>query len=151
MARVTGTVITVERKTGPVFYLKVRDRNGQQIKRKLGPVHTGRGKRAEGHWTRKQADDALRDLLTDLGRTPDGPSESVTLSTAVRAFLRLRRARARTGTLDGPGLPEHAQRPRDSPSTAATGPLATLTASPWMLSAATCSTRCRAGPHRRRW
>jgi integrase len=85
--RVTGSVLTVPRKGGDVFYLKVRNRHGRQIKRRLGPAHTGRGRAPEGHWTRKQADDQLRDWLTDLGRAPDGPAESVTLATAVRAFL----------------------------------------------------------------
>lgn len=85
--RMTGTVITVERNGGPVFYAKARDRTGRQIKRRLGPAHTGRGKAPEGHWTRKQADDALRDWLTDLGRAPDGPGQTVTMADAVRAFL----------------------------------------------------------------
>ena len=60
--RVTGSLITVGRKTGPVYYLKARDRDGRQIKRKLGPV---------ADWPRKQAEDALRDFLTDLGRVPE--------------------------------------------------------------------------------
>ena len=34
--RVTGSLIVVERKTGPVYFLKARDRDGRQIKRKLG-------------------------------------------------------------------------------------------------------------------
>jgi integrase len=87
MARVTGSVITVSRKGGDVFYLKARDRAGRQIKHRLGPVHEGRGKPEPGHWTRKQADDALREFLTDLGRTPDSPADSVTFDDAVRAWL----------------------------------------------------------------
>ncbi len=66
-SRVSGTVLTVERKDGPVYYLKARDRNGRQIKKRLGPVHAGRGKPTPGAWTQKQAQDAVRDLLTDLG------------------------------------------------------------------------------------
>ena len=31
MARVSGTLITVDRKGGPVLYIKARDRNGRQI------------------------------------------------------------------------------------------------------------------------
>ena len=38
MAHVTDTLITVERKDGPVYYLKARDRDGRQIKQRLGPV-----------------------------------------------------------------------------------------------------------------
>lgn len=87
-ARVTGTIVTVDRKTGPVLYLKARDVNGRQIKRRLGPAHEGRGKPAPGTWTRKQAEDKLRDLLTDLGRTAAGPVENVPFSDAVAAWLR---------------------------------------------------------------
>jgi hypothetical protein len=44
--------------------------------------HDGRSARPAGSWTRKQAEDALREWLTDLGRTPDGPApaERVVLS-----------------------------------------------------------------------
>ena len=59
--RVTGSLIVVKRQTGPVYYMKCRDRDGRQIKLRLGPV---------ADWPRKAAQDALRDLLTDLGRTP---------------------------------------------------------------------------------
>jgi len=87
MIRVTGSVVTVPRDGGQVYYLKVRDRNGRQIKRRLGPVHAGRGAVPSGAWSRKQAEDALRDYLTDLGRTTDGPAESMTLGAAARAWL----------------------------------------------------------------
>lgn len=85
--RVTGSVITVQRRNGAVYYLKVRDRSGRQIKRRLGPAHVGRGRPAAGTWTQRQAEDALRDLLTDLGREPDGPAEGVTFADAVRSWL----------------------------------------------------------------
>lgn len=87
MARVTGTVITVDRQAGPVYYLKARDRTGRQIKRKLGPAHTGRGRPAPGIWTRKQADDALRTFLVELGATPEGPADTITFADAAAAWL----------------------------------------------------------------
>ena len=77
--RVTGSLIVVERKTGPVYFLKARDRDGRQIKRKLGPV---------ADWPHKQAQDALRDYLTDLGRVPDRGDDSVTFKYAAAAYLR---------------------------------------------------------------
>ena len=77
--RVTGSLIVVQRKAGPVYYLKARDRNGRQIKRKLGPVV---------EWPAKRAQDALRDFLTDLGRIPERGDESVTFDYAARAWLR---------------------------------------------------------------
>lgn len=87
MARVTGTVIDVPRKDGVVLYIKARDRNGKQIKKKLGPLYEGRGKAPEGHWTRKDAAEALRDFLTDLGRAPDVAAVGVTVAAARDAWL----------------------------------------------------------------
>lgn len=77
MARVTGTLIVVERRTGPVYFIKARDRDGRQIKKRLGPVD---------EWPRKRAEDALRDFLTDLGRVPE-KGESVGVRYAVDAWL----------------------------------------------------------------
>ena len=37
MTRVTGSIITVQRKSGPVLYIKARDRNGKQIKKRARP------------------------------------------------------------------------------------------------------------------
>ena len=77
--RVTGSLIVVERQAGPIYFLKARDRDGRQIKRRLGPV---------ADWPRKQAQDALRDFLTDLGRVPDRGDGSVTFKYAAGAWLR---------------------------------------------------------------
>ena len=77
--RVTGSLIVVERKTGPIYFLKARDRDGRQIKHRLGPV---------ADWPRKQAQDALRDFLTDLGRVPDRGDPAVTFEYAAEAWLR---------------------------------------------------------------
>ena len=49
--RVTGSLITVERNTGAVYFIKARDRDGRQVKRRLGPVadwprKPGRGRAA---------------------------------------------------------------------------------------------------------
>jgi integrase len=76
--RVTGSLITVERQTGPVYFLKARDRDGRQVKRRLGPV---------ADWPRKAAQDALRDFLTDLGRTPGRGDTGVTFAYAASAWL----------------------------------------------------------------
>lgn len=87
MPRVTGSVVSVPRKGGPVMYLLARDRHGRQIKKRLGPANTGRGRQAPDTWTRKQAEDALREFLIELGRVPDGPAETVLFKDAVRAWL----------------------------------------------------------------
>ena len=76
--RVTGTLITVDRQAGPIYFLMARGRDGRQIKRRLGPV---------ADWPRKRAEDALRDFLTDLGRVPD-PGDTVTFAYAADAWLR---------------------------------------------------------------
>ena len=62
-----------------VYFLKARDRDGHQIKRRLGPV---------AEWKEKDARDALRDFLTDLGRVPDHDDGSVTFAYAAKAWLR---------------------------------------------------------------
>ncbi len=79
MARVTGCLIVVDRQAGPVYFIKARDRDGRQVKRRLGPV---------ADWKRKAAEDALRDFLTDLGRVPERGDGSVTFAYAVGAWLR---------------------------------------------------------------
>ena len=76
--RVTGSLIIVERKSGRIYFLKARDRYGRQIKRRLGPV---------ADWPRKQAQDALRDFLTDLGREPEKGDETITFRYAANAWL----------------------------------------------------------------
>lgn len=58
--------------------MKARDRDGRQIKRRLGPV---------ADWPRKAAKDALRDWLTDLGRTPGRGDHTVTFGYAASARL----------------------------------------------------------------
>jgi len=79
MGRVTGSLTVVQRKTGPVYFIMARDRDGRQIKKRVGPVD---------EWPRRLAEDALRDFLTDLGRVPDRGDPSVTIKYAVTAWLR---------------------------------------------------------------
>ena len=76
MSRVTGSVITVQRMSGPVLYIKARDRNGKQIKKRLGPLRAGKARRLPGTWTVKEAQDELRDFLTELGRSPTVPGRT---------------------------------------------------------------------------
>jgi integrase len=78
LARVTGSLITIDRKSGPVLYIKARDRAGRQIKKRLGP---------EATWSKRKRQTALREFLVDLGRTPDGPEDEITIGDAARAWL----------------------------------------------------------------
>lgn len=81
-ARVTGSVVLVERQSGPVFFLKARRVDGRQVKKRLGPAHIKRGRAPDGVWTRKEAEDRLREWLVQLG-AEHGPTRSLTFSDAV--------------------------------------------------------------------
>lgn len=66
--RVTGHLKTVERKRGPVFYVKYRLADGRQVERLLGPKWTDRGRPAAGYFTDRTAHEALQGLLADARR-----------------------------------------------------------------------------------
>src|SRR5664279_2502276 len=66
--RPTGHVFRLERKRGPVWYAKYRLPDGRQVQRKLGPAWTGRGRPAAGHFTKRLAEDWLRDTLDEARR-----------------------------------------------------------------------------------
>jgi len=94
-ARVTGHLKLLERREGPVWYVKTRvpGRTPEQTTRRLAPAHVGGGKPRAGHLTRRQAEDALADLLAEERRNvgqkvyehhPDG----ATFADAAAGFLR---------------------------------------------------------------
>ncbi|MBV9604958.1 MAG: site-specific integrase [Solirubrobacterales bacterium] len=64
----SGHVFRVERARGPVWYAKYRLPDGRQVQKKLGPAWTGRGRPATGYFTKRLAEDWLRDLLHDARR-----------------------------------------------------------------------------------
>jgi integrase len=93
--RVTGHLKMLERGEGPVWYVKTRvpGRTPEQTTRRLAPAHVGGGKPRAGHLTRRQAEDALADLLAverrNVGQKvyehqPDG----ATFADAAAGFLR---------------------------------------------------------------
>ena len=65
-ARVTGRLKLRERREGPVWYTDTRvpGRTPEQTMRRLSPAHVGGGRPRRGHLTRRQAEDALADLLS---------------------------------------------------------------------------------------
>jgi len=92
--RVTGHLKLMTRREGPVWYVKTRvpGRMPEQTTRRLAPAHLGGGKPRDGHLTRRQADDALADILADERRKighgeydyqPDG----ATFAEAATGFL----------------------------------------------------------------
>ena len=67
--RVTGHVKTVQRKRGPVFYLKYRLVDGRQVETLLGRKWTGkRGRIPGGYFTDKTAQEELDAVLADARR-----------------------------------------------------------------------------------
>jgi integrase len=89
-ARVSGHVKLVERKRGAKWYVKFRLANGRQVQRCLGPAWTDRGRPPAGHYTKKLAEEALREILTDAQRgTLAGLDKSgVTFADAAAEFVR---------------------------------------------------------------
>ena len=102
MTRPSGFVFRLEKTRGASWWAKYRLPDGTQVKRKIGPVWTGRGRPAEGHFTRRLAEDWLHDRLEEVRREAaaavavPGPrsgavraaSTSVTFADAAAEYLR---------------------------------------------------------------
>ncbi len=67
-ARVSGHVTLRKGGRGAVYYVKFRLPDGRQIKRRLGPAWTERGRPPAGYFTERTAEEALQALLTDARR-----------------------------------------------------------------------------------
>ena len=65
--RVSGHLKLIERKSGPIWYVKTRvpGRTPEQTTTFLAAAHVSGGKPPAGHLTRRQAQDALADILTE--------------------------------------------------------------------------------------
>ena len=59
-----GHVYLVERVRGPAWYAKYRLPDGRQVQKKLGPAWTERGRPANGYFTKRLAEDWLRETLS---------------------------------------------------------------------------------------
>lgn len=89
--RATGHVSLKRRKRGDVYYLKYRLPSGRQVQKLLGPASTGKGRPEDGAFTRRMAEDALREVLVDAerGSIPDpGDTSGKVLADAVAEWLR---------------------------------------------------------------
>ena len=64
--RPSGYVFLEERKRGPVWYAKYRTPDGTQVKKMLGPGWTGRGRPSGGYFTKRLAEDWLRDTFDEI-------------------------------------------------------------------------------------
>jgi integrase len=95
VARPSGFVFRLEKTRGASWWAKYRLPDGTQVKRKIGPVWTGRGRPAEGHFTKRLAEDWLHDRLEDLRASDVAASGlsaparvSVTFAEAAAEYLR---------------------------------------------------------------
>jgi len=88
--RPTGHVYRAERKRGPVWYAKYRLPDGRQVQRKLGPAWTERGRPPAGYYTKRQAEDWLRDVLDQArrGTLPGMVRTGATFADAAAEWLR---------------------------------------------------------------
>jgi len=93
--RVTGHLKLIERREGLVWYAKTRvpGRTPEQTTRRLAPAHLAGGKSPAGSLTRRQARDALADLLAQERRNVgegayDHQPDGATFADAAAGFLR---------------------------------------------------------------
>jgi integrase len=88
----SGRVLQVERKRGPVWYAYYREPSGRQHQKLVGPAWAGRGRPPAGYYTKRTAEDWLRDrLLEDAQRFLTAPADAtpgVTFAEAAEEYLR---------------------------------------------------------------
>jgi integrase len=88
--RPTGHIFRREGARGPVWYAKYRLPDGRQVQKKLGPAWTQRGRPPAGYFTKRLADDWLRDTLDAArrGERRDAVRTGVRFSDAAEEWLR---------------------------------------------------------------
>jgi integrase len=69
VSRPSGFVFRLEKTRGASWWAKYRLPDGTQVKRKIGPAWTGRGRPVEGHFTKRLAEDWLHDRLEEVRRS----------------------------------------------------------------------------------
>ena len=86
----TGHVFQVERKRGPMWYAKYRLPDGRQVQKKLGPAWTERGRPPLGFFTKRTAEDWVRDVLDEArrGTLPGLVRTGATFADAAAEYLR---------------------------------------------------------------
>jgi integrase len=87
----TGHVFRREGVRGPVWYAKYRLPDGRQVKTKLGPAWTDRGRPPAGYLTKRTAEAWLRDVLDEArrGKLPGQVRTGATFADATAEWLRL--------------------------------------------------------------
>jgi integrase len=86
----SGHVFRAERKRGAVWYAKYRLPDGRQLQRKLGPAWSERGRPPAGYFTKRLAEDWLRDVCDQArrGTLPGMVRTGATFADAAAEFLR---------------------------------------------------------------
>jgi integrase len=87
---VSGHVFRVERMRGPAWYGKYRLPDGKQIQKRIGPAWTARGRPPAGHYTKRLAEEWLREVLHEAARgaLPAQNQSGVTFAQAAAEWLR---------------------------------------------------------------
>jgi integrase len=91
MQRVTGHISLRKRKRGPVWYLRYRLADGRQVQKLLGPAWAEKGRPISGYFTKKMAQDELREVLSQArsGTLPGSqPRSGHTFGDACAEWLR---------------------------------------------------------------
>jgi integrase len=86
----SGHVFRVDRKHGLVWYAKYRLPDGRQVQRKLGPAWSERGRPPAGYFTKRLAEDWLRDVLDQArrGTLPGLVRTGATVADAAAEYMR---------------------------------------------------------------
>lgn len=86
----TGYVFRREGPRGPVWYAKYRLPDGRQVKRKIGPAWTDRGRPPADYVTKRTAEAWLRDVLDEArrGKLPGQVRTGATFADAAAEWLR---------------------------------------------------------------
>jgi integrase len=85
----SGFVFRVERARGPQWYAKWREPDGRQVKRRIGPAWTRRGRPEPGYFNRHTASEWLRARLNELDdAAAAGADLNVTFAEAASEWLR---------------------------------------------------------------
>jgi len=87
---ISGHVFRVERDRGPVWYAKYRLPDGRQVQKRIGPAWAERGRPASGYFTKRTAQDWLREVIDQArrGTLPGMVRTGATFADAAAEYLR---------------------------------------------------------------
>lgn len=86
----TGHIFRVERTRGPVWYAKYRLPDGHQVQKKIGPAWSERGRPPAGYYTKRVAEEWLREVMDQArrGTLPGMVRTGATFADAAAEWLR---------------------------------------------------------------